>query len=84
MPTIVGILTFMSRINFSLTRAEHETSFITWRPDVSLSNEDTFTHHIAGGGPQSCAPPTHQNCPFSDKGAVEVAFVVFGIRMLYI
>ena len=27
MPTIVGILTFMNRINFVLTWVEHETSF---------------------------------------------------------
>ena len=30
MPTIVGILTFMSRINFVLSWVEHEKSFITW------------------------------------------------------
>ena len=29
MPTNVGILTFMSRINFMLSQAEHEKSFIT-------------------------------------------------------
>ena len=29
MPTIVGILTFMSRINFMLSWVEHEQSFIT-------------------------------------------------------
>ena len=29
MPTIVGILTFMSRINFVLSWVEHEKSFIT-------------------------------------------------------
>ena len=27
MPTIVGILTFMSRINFTLSRVEHEKRF---------------------------------------------------------
>ena len=32
MPTIVGILTFMSRINFVLTWAEHGKSFITLGP----------------------------------------------------
>ena len=32
MPTIVGILTFMSRINFVLSCVEHEKSFITSRP----------------------------------------------------
>ena len=29
MPTIVGILTFISRLNFVLSRVEHEKSFIT-------------------------------------------------------
>ena len=33
MPTIVGILTFMSRINFMLSRVEHEKSCITSRTD---------------------------------------------------
>ena len=32
MPTIVGILTFMSRINFVLSWVEYEKSFITLRP----------------------------------------------------
>ena len=32
MPKIVGILTFMSRINFVLSWVEHEKSFITSRP----------------------------------------------------
>ena len=34
MPTIVGILTFMSRINFMLSRVEHENSFITLGPGL--------------------------------------------------
>ena len=34
MPTIVGILTFMSRKNFMLSLVEHEKSFITSRPDL--------------------------------------------------
>ena len=29
MPTVVGILTFMSRINFMLSLVEYEKSFIT-------------------------------------------------------
>ena len=33
MPTIVGILTFMSRKNFMLNSVEHEKSFITSGPD---------------------------------------------------
>ena len=32
MPTIVGILTFMSRKNFMLNSVEHEKSFITSGP----------------------------------------------------
>ena len=36
MPTIVGILTFMSRINFSLKGAEHEEKFITSGPGIRL------------------------------------------------
>ena len=34
MPTVVGILTFMSRINFLLSRVGHDNSFITFRPDM--------------------------------------------------
>ena len=34
MPTIVGILTFMSRINFKLSRVEHGKSFITSGPEL--------------------------------------------------
>ena len=37
MPTIVGILTFMSRINFMLGWAENERSFATSRPSVHVS-----------------------------------------------
>ena len=36
MPTIVDILTFMSRINSVLSSVEHENSFITSGPDVVL------------------------------------------------
>ena len=34
MPTIFGILTFMSRKNFMLSWVEHEKSFITLEPGV--------------------------------------------------
>ena len=34
MPTIVGIFAFMSRINFVLSRVEHEKRFITPRPGL--------------------------------------------------
>ena len=36
MPTTVGILTFMSRINFVLSRVEHGKSFITLEPGVFI------------------------------------------------
>ena len=36
MPTIVGILTFMTRINFVLNKVEHKKSFITSVPGVAL------------------------------------------------
>ena len=35
MPTIVGILTFMSRIDFKFSGVEHEKSCITSRPDCT-------------------------------------------------
>ena len=38
MPTIVGILTFMSRINFVLGLVEHEKSFITSGPGHHIWN----------------------------------------------
>ena len=37
MPTIVGILTFMSRINFVLSCVEHERTFITSEPGPTLN-----------------------------------------------
>ena len=40
MPTIVGILTFMSRINFVISRFEHEESFITLRPGLVINYLD--------------------------------------------
>ena len=36
MPTIVGILTFMSMKNFMLSSVEHEKSFITSGPDSEI------------------------------------------------
>ena len=36
MPTIIGILIFMSRKNFMLSLVEHEKGFITSGPDVVL------------------------------------------------
>ena len=46
MPTIVGILTFMSRINFVLSRVEHGKSFITSTPESGrITVKDKKFHH---------------------------------------
>ena len=37
-PTIVGILTIMSRIDFKFSGVEHEKSCITSRPDCTSKN----------------------------------------------
>ena len=44
MPTIVGILTFMSRKNFMLNLVEHEKSFTTSGP--VLSGNRSWHSHI--------------------------------------
>ena len=41
MPTIVGILTFMSRINFVLSWVEHVVSFITSGPDQTAKAKES-------------------------------------------
>ena len=41
MPTIVGILTFMSRKNFMLNWVENEKSFITSGPDLGQRNTES-------------------------------------------
>ena len=48
MPTIVGILTFMSKINFVLSSVEHEKSFITLGPDLTKKQCDYFTGLLSG------------------------------------
>ena len=46
MPTIVGILTFMSRKNCMLNSVEHEKSFITSGPGyMSSPGAPVFAHH---------------------------------------
>ena len=42
MPTIVGILTFMSMINFMLRCVENEESFITSGPDTFILSEEAL------------------------------------------
>ena len=46
MPTIVGILTLMSKINFMFSRVEHEKKFITSRPVLTgkLKTKGFFMH----------------------------------------
>ena len=44
MPTIVGILTLMSRINFVLSWVEPEKSFITSGPDDDVSHNAFLIH----------------------------------------
>ena len=34
MPTVVGILIFISKINFMLSRVEHEKGFMTSGPEL--------------------------------------------------
>ena len=51
MPTIVGILIFMSRINFELSLAEHEKSFITSDPGISLVIIVNYKHHASYSSP---------------------------------
>ena len=46
MPTIVGILTFMSSINSILSWVEHEKSFITSGPDARILN--SIIGHVFG------------------------------------
>ena len=52
MPTIVGILTFMCRKNFSLNWVAHEKSFITSGPDAAsaetIKSEIFTTDNIIG------------------------------------
>ena len=52
MPTIVGILTFMSRINFVLNLVEYENSFITsgqghFSPGSSLTGVILFASNLS-------------------------------------
>ena len=58
MPTIVGILTFMSGKNFMLSSVEDEKSFITSGPDLIIglktlaSYKWTFANRAPGPGNQ--------------------------------
>ena len=52
MPTIVGILTVMSRKNFMLNSVEHEKSFITSGPGFayqSIPDPELFYTYFVGG-----------------------------------
>ena len=67
MPTIVGILTFMSRINFVLSGVEYEKSFITSVPGyrgfmTSLSYHHDVINVTARVSLHGCS-----NTPIADK-----------------
>ena len=47
MPTIVGILTFISRINLMLICVEHEKKFITSRPGQFQYDRITNIHNMS-------------------------------------
>ena len=64
MPTIVGILTFKSRINFVLSLVEYVKSFITSGPELCIffigrSLQDDSTHSVGTKSQilSSVAPP---------------------------
>ena len=42
MPTIVGILTFMSRINFMLSSAENEKKILILEPGLHISHNSSL------------------------------------------
>ena len=48
LPTIVGILIFMSRIDFVLSGVEYEKSFITSGPDkkISINCDHFLIYHL--------------------------------------
>ena len=41
MPTVVGILIFMSRKNLMLNSVEHEKSFLTLGPDIQIKGHNS-------------------------------------------
>ena len=46
MPTIVGILTFMSRINFVLSCVEYEKNYITSEPGLIPTREQILCMYV--------------------------------------
>ena len=54
MPTIVGILTFMSRKNFMLNSIEHEKSFITSGPGLQSFHKIKVTLRLRSEMSRSC------------------------------
>ena len=65
MPTIVGILTFLSRINFVLSWVEHGKSFITLGPDLHYYKQIcSFNVSILLTPPPPPPPPPHTHTRF--------------------
>ena len=67
MPTIFGILTFMSRINFMLSWVEHEKSFITMRSGIPQSfskwkSKGTFKECLKDQHLKTFSWPNHISC----------------------
>ena len=52
MPTVVGILTFMSRIKFMLSLVEHEKSFITPGPGLKCQRHVFYRQVLYNVGVQ--------------------------------
>ena len=59
MPTIVGILTFMSRKNFMLCWVEHEKSFITSGPGFAIRRPENSLCQLSS-----------KRVPFSNQGRI--------------
>ena len=59
MPTIVGILTFISMINFVLSLVEHEKSFITSGPEFKIFTSKTVTPSQQSQSKYSIADADH-------------------------
>ena len=61
MPTIVGILTFISRINFSLSLAEHKNIFMTLEPGLGEDIKMIVSFAV------SLQKPAEVQCKYKNK-----------------
>ena len=87
MPAIVGILTFMSRINFVLSWVEHEKSFITsgpWHPFSIFSGQP-----LDSGGPKyrvylQKTSKIYKNHPLLDTDSLQEVCILPMCNLSYI